>query len=1042
MDISNSALTKRLREYLHSEFPRDILMPVKGDTKMPVQSHKNGKWTWELYDAFAQKSPSFTSVGILLRELCVVDFDDVTTALRFEGEYPELRDAPMERTRKGRHYFFRRPHYADAEGFFDGARQVNKEEIDFKSVCSTGTSGLLVVSPSPGKEWERPLWSCDAKQISRELLTRVCQPRSNHSSSNSVVVAVVPPKSSSTRDPGELRVGRHKECYAAEDPVMRVLRALSPARWDERSSWIRIAMALKHDHGDTYRAAWMSLSRASSKYDASEARRQWDTLGQKGTNNDVDNDTNNDNNTMAIAFSPRPVTMRTVEMWARQDAAATLSSSRAMTPPATSSSSSSQLEVVNSSSPEQEDVSEALVDRVRRLLQSRFSDMDVVSGIVSTSFIKNKESISFDTPLGRGLINLPQLPMTWGRAVYVNSEFQGLLHDNVPVEGHFMEIHKAIPAAARSFIFNQNEQDLAVIKSVTPNIDAVISVHRPYDRNSSITVDVLGKNTLIRSKDVVELLKTKVHIALCKQDARCNLTAVFNINVNIHQHHQNKNDDTLGDAAARRHTDDELATMLLQEHTYIRDSLRCVPDAKTNNCNGLYLCDPLRKTWSQKPNVVIEEFLMELCRSCPGLTAQDLKHVESRRGRDDLRYCVASKVVDMDFLSKLDESLDLFAVSNGCFDMSNVDSSLSPHERFRPIGPRDYISKTAGYEFSAEEAAAHRADVERFLAQVFPVAEERRIILSYFASLLSGKRRVKKFLVLTDRRSGNNGKTTVLDLFRSTFGECYTAVDTKFVCRGSFDRDRDSHDAGTEPFQGKRLVVAEELKNTMKLDDAMLKRLTGGAHTVVTGRRCGSSARYSFTWQAGFVLIFNEGDCPQFDAGDTAFMERMLVAPMRSKFVAPRSRGESRGESRDHQQEHEELWTFEANYDIKDEFPKWRSALLTILLEHYTSPSVFSVLPPDMREWRTGLSADSNPLASWLDENVLQTNDCRDTIQLSREVKQACAHLTPYRTFNRYAKAYFVERSLDYRDKYDGQRNVILGCKWVVQDQALERWPS
>jgi hypothetical protein len=43
------------------------------------------------------------------------------------------------------------------------------------------------------------------------------------------------------------------------------------------------------------------------------------------------------------------------------------------------------------------------------------------------------------------------------------------------------------------------------------------------------------------------------------------------------------------------------------------------------------------------------------------------------------------------------------------------------------------------------------------------------------------------------------------------------------VCKGSFERDRDSHDAGLEPFRGKRLVVAEELKNSMTLDAAPVK---------------------------------------------------------------------------------------------------------------------------------------------------------------------------------------------------------------------------
>ncbi|PNH06390.1 hypothetical protein TSOC_007261 [Tetrabaena socialis] len=45
----------------------------------------------------------------------------------------------MEETKKGRHYFFRRPDYCDAEGYFDGARQISGVVVDFKSVCTSGT---------------------------------------------------------------------------------------------------------------------------------------------------------------------------------------------------------------------------------------------------------------------------------------------------------------------------------------------------------------------------------------------------------------------------------------------------------------------------------------------------------------------------------------------------------------------------------------------------------------------------------------------------------------------------------------------------------------------------------------------------------------------------------------------------------------------------------------------------------------------------------------------------------------------------------------
>lgn len=85
--------------------------------------------------------------------------------------------------------------------------------------------------------------------------------------------------------------------------------------------------------------------------------------------------------------------------------------------------------------------------------------------------------------------------------------------------------------------------------------------------------------------------------------------------------------------------------------------------------------------------------------------------------------------------------------------------------------------------------------------------------------------------------------------------------------------------------KGKRIVLADELKKSMRLDDALVKNLAGG-HYVVEGRRIGVYDQFRFTWQAGIIMVFNEGDSPKFDPADTAFMERILVCPMRSKFIS------------------------------------------------------------------------------------------------------------------------------------------------------------
>ncbi|DBB02338.1 hypothetical protein WJX82_006802 [Trebouxia sp. C0006] len=58
----------------------------------------------------------------------------------------------METTSKGAHYYFRRTTLCNEIGLTNGP--MNKQ-ADFKSIIGTGTTGVLVVCPSPGKRWAR-----------------------------------------------------------------------------------------------------------------------------------------------------------------------------------------------------------------------------------------------------------------------------------------------------------------------------------------------------------------------------------------------------------------------------------------------------------------------------------------------------------------------------------------------------------------------------------------------------------------------------------------------------------------------------------------------------------------------------------------------------------------------------------------------------------------------------------------------------------------------------------------------------------------------
>ena len=153
--------------------------------------------------------------------------------------------------------------------------------------------------------------------------------------------------------------------------------------------------------------------------------------------------------------------------------------------------------------------------------------------------------------------------------------------------------------------------------------------------------------------------------------------------------------------------------------------------------------------------------------------------------------------------------------------------------------------------------------------------------------------------------------------------------------------------------------------------------MRGGSHVVVEGRRCGSDSQFKYTWQAGIVLVFNEGDCPKFDVGDQAFLDRMLVAPMRSRFAdeADAHAGETQ-------------WTFPVNKDQADSFPDWMSALADVLLERCGSQALQKSRSPDeMKQWKQEIEGGVNPVAEWLEAVVQVTGDRSDFV-LVKDLKE------------------------------------------------------
>ena len=110
---------------------------------------------------------------------------------------------------------------------------------------------------------------------------------------------------------------------------------------------------------------------------------------------------------------------------------------------------------------------------------------------------------------------------------------------------------------------------------------------------------------------------------------------------------------------------------------------------------------------------------------------------------------------------------DLFTLARR-FDNGVVDLQTCSFLEGRP---EHFISKSVGYDFVPASAIDPKiqAQVEDCLTKIYPVGDEREVVQRYGGYCLLGHHPEKKLLILTDARSGYNGKPLTCPEESTTF---------------------------------------------------------------------------------------------------------------------------------------------------------------------------------------------------------------------------------------------------------------------------------
>jgi putative DNA primase/helicase len=212
----------------------------------------------------------------------------------------------------------------------------------------------------------------------------------------------------------------------------------------------------------------------------------------------------------------------------------------------------------------------------------------------------------------------------------------------------------------------------------------------------------------------------------------------------------------------------------------------------------------------------------------------------------------------------LDTNSDLFNCANGTIDLVSG--------RRLDANPSDYITKLCPYPY---DPSARCPRWSQFLEEVFQGDGNK---IGYLQRLLgySLTGSVAEQILPVMWGGGSNGKSTLFNLLGTLLGPDYYGSPPRELFKMS---SSDRHPTEVMTLQGKRLTVAHELEAGTRLNESLIKYLTGG--DLIAGR--GVYENF-ITFAPTHKLFLLTNHKPKVSGTDLAIWRRLKVLEMTAEF--------------------------------------------------------------------------------------------------------------------------------------------------------------
>ena len=269
---------------------------------------------------------------------------------------------------------------------------------------------------------------------------------------------------------------------------------------------------------------------------------------------------------------------------------------------------------------------------------------------------------------------------------------------------------------------------------------------------------------------------------------------------------------------------------------------------------------------------------------------------------------------DDNFIKNMDSNKYLICFTNGIIDF-DANNEYGGRIIFRDGYPQDYITKTTGIPYVPNTAldAVKEKQITQFMEQIFPDPELRTYMWDHLASCLIGTNLNQTFNIYVG--SGSNGKSLLTDLMKHTLGDYTGTVPITLVT------EKRTGIGGVSPeliqLKGVRYAVMQEPSKDMRVNEGMMKQLTGGDPLQGRALYCDSE-----TFDPQFKLVVCTNSLLDFNSNDDGTWRRIRKCDFESKFMDPDDFEEAEKDGK----------TFIKDKALKDKMPDWAPIFASMLV--------------------------------------------------------------------------------------------------------------